>query len=120
MSSYKNHKPNGNNAVASNDVQEEKTENNINEFILNNPITWDGKEYKKFNFDVENLTGRDLIELQTDMKYDSIPLVSDMSIDEAYLSRLAAKSAGVDYEVIVSLKFKDYRRMIRKMSGLAL
>lgn len=86
--------------------------------ILSRALTWDGKEYKEFNFDIENLKGRDLIEIQTDMKLSGIPMVSSMQVDEAYLSRLAAKSAGVEVEVIEALPFNDFRRVINTMSGL--
>lgn len=86
--------------------------------ILKNPIIWDKVEYKKLEFDISELTGRDLIEIQTDMKLSGIPLTSSMSIDEAYIARIAAKASGVDLEVVEALKFPDFRAVINKISGL--
>lgn len=105
-------------------VGDEKTEANVvvitarNRIILLNPITWEKVEYKEFVFNVDELTGRDLIEIQTDMKLEGIPLVSSMRIDSAYMALVAAKSAKVDVEVIKSLKATDFSRVMDKVSGL--
>lgn len=105
-------------------VVDEKTEANVvviparNRIILLNPITWEKVEYKEFVFNVDELTGRDLIEIQTDMKLEGIPLVSSMRIDNAYMALVAAKSAKVDVEVIKSLKATDFSRVMDKVSGL--
>lgn len=86
--------------------------------VLNTPITWDGKEYKEFTFDVSELTGRDLIDIQTEMKMAGIPIVSSMRVDTAYIALVASKSAKVDDEVIKSLKFEDFNKVIDTVTGL--
>lgn len=89
-----------------------------NEVILKTPITYDNIKYEKLVFDVQSISGRDLIEIQTDMKLAGIPLTSSMLIDEAYLARIAAKASGVELEVVESLKLKDFRSVVNKISGL--
>lgn len=86
--------------------------------VLQKPITWDGKEYKEFTFNVSDLTGRDLIDIQTEMKMAGIPIVSSMRVDTAYIALVAAKSAKVDDEVIKSLKFEDFNKVIDTVTGL--
>ena len=88
------------------------------EVILKTPITYDNVKYEKLVFDVQSINGRDLIEIQTDMKLAGIPLTSSMLIDEAYLARIAAKASGVELEVVESLKLKDFRSVVNKISGL--
>lgn len=86
--------------------------------VLQKPITWDGKEYKEFTFNVSDLTGRDLIDIQTEMKMAGIPIVSSMRVDTAYIALVASKSAKVDDEVIKSLKFEDFNKVIDTVTGL--
>lgn len=106
------------------DANKEKIEGIIekkepkNKVVLLEPINWDGKEYKDFTFNVNDLTGRDLIDIQTEMKMSGIPIVSSMRVDTAYVALVAAKSAGVDNEVIKALKFEDFNRVIDKVTGL--
>lgn len=88
------------------------------EVILKTPITYDNVKYERLIFDVQSISGRDLIEIQTDMKLAGIPLTSSMLIDEAYLARIAAKASGVELEVVESLKLKDFRSVVNKISGL--
>ena len=95
-----------------------KEKENENEVILKTPITYDNVEYERLVFDVQSISGRDLIEIQTDMKLAGIPLTSSMLIDEAYLARIAAKASGVELEVVESLKLKDFRSVVNKISGL--
>lgn len=87
---------------------------------LATPVKWEEKEYKELTFDINRIKGRDLIEIQTDMKLAGIPLTSSMFIDEAYLARVAAKASGVETEVIESLNFIDFRKVINEISGLML
>lgn len=86
--------------------------------MLTNPIQWEDKEYKELELDINNIKGRDLIEIQTDMKLSGIPLASNMAVDEAYLARVAAKASGLDTEIIEALQFTDFRRVINIVSGL--
>ena len=95
-----------------------KEKENENEVILKTPITYDNVKYEKLVFDVQSISGRDLIEIQTDMKLAGIPLTSSMLIDEAYLARIAAKASGIELEVVESLKLKDFRSVVNKISGL--
>lgn len=86
--------------------------------VLQNPITWDGKEYKEFTFNVSELNGRDLIDIQTEMKMSGIPIVSSMKVDTAYVALVAAKASKVDSEVIKALKFDDFNKVIDTVTGL--
>ena len=95
-----------------------KVKEKENEVILKTPITYDNVKYERLVFDVQSISGRDLIEIQTDMKLAGIPLTSSMLIDEAYLARIAAKASGVELEVVESLKLKDFRSVVNKISGL--
>lgn len=107
--------------VVSENTEEKKAvaiKENENEVILKTPITYDNVKYEKLIFDVQSISGRDLIEIQTDMKLAGIPLTSSMLIDEAYLARIAAKASGVELEVVESLKLKDFRSVVNKISGL--
>lgn len=86
--------------------------------VFSKPLQWEGKEYKEIELKIDTLKGRDLIDIQTDMKVCGVPIASHMEVDEAYLARLAAKAAGVETEIIEALDFKDFRRVINKTMGL--
>lgn len=79
---------------------------------LAQPFTWEGQTYDAFTFDFDALTGRDMINVETEMVMLGEPIVSpELSTGFAY--RLAARAAGVPDAAIENLPVGEFNTIRR-------
>lgn len=88
-------------------IADKKTGNNPGVYKLSKPFEWEGKSYTEFDFDFENLKGTDMIDIENEMAINGEYAVSP-EISTSYLSKLAARAAGVGSDVIENMPIKDF------------
>ncbi|NCU30038.1 phage tail assembly protein [Candidatus Saccharibacteria bacterium] len=77
---------------------------------LSKPYEFEGKKITELTLDFEALSGRDIIAVETEAS--SIAGRPVLDIDKTYQACLAAKAAGVVYDLILGLPAKDFIRVI--------
>ena len=77
---------------------------------LSKPFEWEGKTYKELKLDFENLIGQDMIDIEDEMAAVGQYALSP-EISTSYLSKLAAKAAGVGSDLIEHLPIRDFGRV---------
>lgn len=77
---------------------------------LAKPYTYEDKTYKELVFDFENLTGMDMISIETEMTTMGEILLSP-EISLSFLSRMAARAAKIGSDVILHLPFREFAKV---------
>lgn len=83
-------------------------DSSIQTITLKKPINFEGKEYKELTLDVEDLTGKDSLNILKELNAKGYPVVGLLETNKFYLAGIAAKTAGVPYELIEALNIKDF------------
>lgn len=79
--------------------------------VLSAPLKYKGSELREIELKLEGLTGRDLIDVETQMNSEGkFALMADYS--KLYLSRVGAKAAGLPVEVLETLGAKDFNKIV--------
>lgn len=81
--------------------------------VLEKPFTYEDKTYKEFTFDFEKLTGKDMIAIESEMAAVGEYALSP-EISTSFLSKMAARAAGVGSDVIENLPLKDFGKIKNK------
>lgn len=82
--------------------------------VLKNGVTIGGKTINEFDFNLEKLTGNDLIEAEKEvMIADNTPLVMDFN--RSFLITLAAKSASVPVDALKGLNIQDFSKITNEV-----
>ena len=78
-------------------------------FELSKPFEYEGKTYKKLQFDFDKLTGHDSLEIERELTQSNIPLLVP-SVNGAYLIRVAARACTerVGYDMLEALPLREY------------
>ncbi len=78
---------------------------------LDKPLQHRGASMKAIEMNLEGLTGRDLIEVETQMNQEGkFAPMADFS--KLYLSRVGARAAGLPAEAVESLGARDFNRVV--------
>lgn len=81
---------------------------------LSKPFEWEGKTYNELKFDYEKLLGTDMIAIEDEMAAVGQIAISP-EVSTSYLSKLAARAAGVGSDMIEHLPIRDFGK-IKNMS----
>ena len=74
------------------------------------PVKFEGKTYKTLTFYWDNLTGADMISIETEMQdMNEYALSPEMSA--SFLAKMAAKAAGVGSDFIEALPVPDFTKI---------
>lgn len=90
---------------------EKKPEKN-NGFVvitLPKPFEYCGKKYKEFTFDFDSLQGADMEAVEAEMM--AMGDVYTLETSSSYLTKLAARAAGVGSDMITALPLKYYEKI---------
>jgi len=74
---------------------------------LKTPITFEDKEYTELNFDIEALTGRDLVKAEQEAAAIS-PQGLMPELSKSYNAVVAGKACKVPVDLIMALSVKDF------------
>ena len=91
-------------------VTDSDTKGNKNVYVLSKPFEWEDKKYTELNLDFEKLIGEDMIAIENEMAAVGEYALSP-EISTSYLSKLAAKAAGVSSDVITHLPIRDFGKV---------
>lgn len=89
------------------------TDSDTNTYILSKPFEWEGKTYTKLKLDFEKLVGMDMIAIESEMATHGEYALSP-EISTSYLSKLAARAAGVGADVIEHMPIRDFGKVKNK------
>lgn len=77
---------------------------------LSKPLQHKGQALTEIELKLEEMQGRDLIEIETQMNAEGKFLVTDFS--KAYQLKIAAKSARIPAEVLETLPARDFNKIV--------
>lgn len=77
---------------------------------LSKPYKYEDKKISEITFDLDSLTGKDIISAEREASAIAGKPVID--VDKTYQVCLIAKAAGVVYDLIVGLPARDFVRVI--------
>lgn len=81
--------------------------------VLNKPFEYAGEKYEKLVFNFEDMIGTDLIAVENEMAAVGEYALSP-EISTSFLSKLAARAAGVGSDVIEHLPIRDFGKVKNK------
>ena len=91
-------------------VTESDTANKPYTHKFKTPFEYAGQKYEKMEFDFEKLIGTDMIAIEDEMAAVGQYALSP-EISTAFLSKMAARAAGVGSDVIEHLPLRDFGRI---------
>lgn len=109
---------------AAQEAVEEKAENKTNvtesdtkglnyTHVFKKPFDFEGKTYDKLVFDFEGLLGSDMIAVENEMAAVGEYVLSP-EISTSFLSKMAARAAGVGSDLIEHLPIRDFGKIKNK------
>lgn len=81
--------------------------------VFKNPFEFEGKTYDKLTFDFEGLLGSDMIAVENEMASVGEYVLSP-EISTSFLSKMAARAAGVGSDLIEHLPIRDFGKIKNK------
>ena len=86
----------------------------MNKLTLKKPVTWEGKEYTELPYDMDKLTGEDIMAAENKIAADGVLSPVPM-ITAQYQAAVFAIAAGVDYDMLRKLCASDFVAMTQKV-----
>lgn len=77
---------------------------------LSKEYTWEGKTYNEFKMDFDKLTGQDMLNIEKEMSEKGEFSLSP-EVSPSYCVRIAARAAGVAFDVLANLPMQDFNRI---------
>lgn len=81
--------------------------------VFKKPFEFEGKTYDKLTFDFEGLLGSDMIAVENEMAAVGEYALSP-EISTSFLSKMAARAAGVGSDLIEHLPIRDFGKIKNK------
>ena len=81
--------------------------------VFKKPFEFEGKTYDKLTFDFEGLLGSDMIAVENEMAAVGEYVLSP-EISTSFLSKMAARAAGVGSDLIEHLSIRDFGKIKNK------
>lgn len=81
--------------------------------VFKKPFEFEGKTYDKLTFDFEGLLGSDMIAVENEMAAVGEYVLSP-EISTSFLSKIAARAAGVGSDLIEHLPIRDFGKIKNK------
>ncbi|HWR07749.1 phage tail assembly protein [Sporomusa sp.] len=86
---------------------------------LRKSFTFEGKEYKEIRLDLDALSGKDVIDAETEARSLGARAIM-LESSKVYQAILAAKAAGVPVDLIQALPAKEFSRVTGEVQGFLL
>jgi len=75
------------------------------------PFEYEGKKYSTLNFYFGNLTGRDMVSIETEMQarneYALDPLIS-----RSFQSKMAARAGGIGVDALEAMPIQEFNKIV--------
>ncbi|MBP2655410.1 MAG: hypothetical protein H6Q73_2979 [Firmicutes bacterium] len=79
----------------------------MEKLILKKPLEYEGKKYEELQYDLDKLTGDDLLTVEAEVTISGT-LAPVMDLSKAYQAAVFARSAKIDYAMMRKLSAKDF------------
>ncbi|MBR8700235.1 hypothetical protein IX317_000643 [Fusobacterium sp. DD29] len=73
-----------------------------------------GKEFEEFNLDLDQLTGKDLVQCEKEFKLRNRETAAVKELEDTWAVTVAAFALGVKYGDLLTLKAEDYLQVVGK------
>lgn len=83
-------------------------------YTLKTPKELDGKEYNELHFNFAQVTGAMFLRIHREMLSLGIPMGDTAAESLEFVSKLAARCAGVSSDVIAGLDYADWNAIIAR------
>lgn len=85
----------------------------MEDFPLKKPIDFEGKKIESLSLDLDKLTGADIMLCEQEFRDRSRPgeIVELIEVNKIFLAIVAARAAGVTFELFQALHAKDFCRI---------
>jgi hypothetical protein len=77
--------------------------------VLTKPLEYEGKKYEELEYDLEGLTGDDLLTAEAVINASGA-IVPIVDLSKAYNAAVFARAAKIDYAMMRKLSAKDFSR----------
>ncbi|BAQ11445.1 hypothetical protein OXB_2975 [Bacillus sp. OxB-1] len=98
------------------ETKENQVETEHNPLVINMPIrkplSLDGKEIKMLNLDFSNMTGTDILSIDSEMRLDGHPGGFDHIYNQDALLKIASRATGVLPDDLKRLHGADFLEMV--------
>jgi hypothetical protein len=99
---------------------QEKSEIQVPVFALNKPFLFEGQTYTEFPFDLDALTGDDMLSCERMMNTMTNDFVLARTVSMAFQLAIASKAAKVQPDVLRALPAKEFTRMMQRVQNFLL
>lgn len=89
-------------------------------FKLTRPFTYEGDTYTEFPFDLDALTGEDMLSCERQMNTMTDQFVLSRAISMLFQLTVASRAAQVPPDVLRALPAKDFARMMQRVQNFLL
>lgn len=89
-------------------------------YALDKPFTFEGQTYMEFPFDLEALTGDDMLSCERMMNTMTNEFVLARTVSMAFQLAIASKAAKVPPDVLRALPAKEFTRMMQRVQNFLL
>lgn len=89
-------------------------------YKLSRPFTFEGETYESFPFELDELTGEDLLSCERMMNAITNEVVFSRALSMPYQLAVASKVAKVPPEVLRKMPAKDFNHMMQKVQNFFL
>lgn len=100
-----------------NDVEDERVD--INKYTFDEPVNFEGEEYKEIILNLEGLTGKDIKEVSNDLLLQG-EVMGLAETNKSFLAALAARSAGLPIEFMDYVPAKDFSKITIEVQNFLL
>ncbi len=75
--------------------------------VFNPEFEYEGTKYGEVNFEFGNLTGEDMVKIETEMSEQGEFTISP-EVSRTFQCRLAARASGMPHQALVKVPIKDF------------
>ena len=84
--------------------------------VFKKPFEYEGKTYSELTFNFEQLTGKDMVSIETEMQMNNEYALAP-EISRSFQAKMAAKAAGIGSDVLEAMPIKDFNRITNAARG---
>lgn len=99
--------------------KDEQEKSSVITIPFRKPFSFEGKEYTEIRLDLDALSGKDVIDAETEARSMGARAIM-LESSKVYQAILAARAAGVTVDLINALPAKEFSRVTGEVQGFLL
>jgi hypothetical protein len=100
-------------------LDEKSTQETVITVPLRKPFLFESKQYTEIRLDMDALTGKDMIEAETEARAMGVRAIM-LESSKAYQAILAARAAGLTADLVNALPAKEFSRVTGEVQSFLL